>query len=166
MDRAQREGSLAATFMLTPSISSSCCPAVFNPANDTVQVGHYGGTGPMLQYRRLSRVYTVQWFWTEHMAPRPHHNSAGSRLSQKYALNFGRSQIILHPSLPAAQCAMCFLCFLPNHCHLQPYWNLIQIEQINHKRRKCSVEILFHTTALKYVKPWTNIFLMASEKSD
>ena len=107
MDRAQREGSLAATFMLTPSISSSCCPAVFNPANDTVQVGHYGGTGLMLQYRRLSRVYTVQWFWTEHMAPRPHHNSAGSRLSQKYALNFGRSQIIYHPSLPAAQCAPC-----------------------------------------------------------
>ena len=71
-------------------------------------------------------------FWTEHMAPRPHHNSAGSR-SQKYALNFGRSQIIYHP---AHAHAMCFLCFLPYHTILPSatiFLNLIQIEQINHR---------------------------------
>ena len=40
---------------------------------------------------------TMEWLcsgWS--IWPRPHHNSAGSR-SQKYALNFGHSQIIYHP---------------------------------------------------------------------
>ena len=102
----QLRGGLSATFMLTCSISSSYPAVILNPAKDT-----------------------ILWCWMEWEGsgrsiwpPWPHHNSAGSR-SQKYALNFGRSQIIYHP---AHAHAMCFLCFLPYHtlpfCHLQPYF--------------------------------------------
>ena len=66
------------------------------------------------------------------LPPRPHHNSAGSRLTQKYALNFARSQII------STICARHVFSLFPTKPlpYLQPYLNLIQIEQINHKEEQ------------------------------
>ena len=105
----------------------------------------------------------MERFWTEHMAPRPHHNVRWEQESEIRPEFWPQSNHL--PSCTCPRHVFSLFPTIPYHCHLQPYfWISFKLSKSITEAQMQRGNFLFHTTALKYVEPGTNIFLMALER--